>query len=337
MSYQPPYSITPAILKCIEEIGEVLGQWSVSSTGPDTPRLRRANRIKTIQASLEIENNTLDLEQITALMEGKRVLGSPREIQEVKGAFSAYEALDQWTPNSVDDLLQAHRLLMDELVDQAGAFRQKGVGITKGKEVVHVAPPANRVLELMKDLMAWLKKTDEHPLVSSCVFHYEFEFIHPFMDGNGRLGRLWQTLILSQWKPIFAWLPVETVIRDRQTDYYDALSRADQSGNATVFVEFMLGALLVAMKEVVDSDHVSDHLSDHVKTLVVMLGKKALGAPELMEKLSLKHRPSFRTRYLQPALEAGIVEMTEPDSPRSRNQKYRLTVKGLAVLESGEK
>lgn len=334
-SYSPPYTITPTITRLIAEIGETLGRWSVSSSGPDTPRLRRGNRLRTIQASLEIENNTLDLEQVTAVIEGQRILGSPREIQEVKGAFAAYERMAEWEPSSGNDLLNAHGVLMAGLIAHPGVFRTRGVGIQKGQEVVHVAPPASRVPKLMSDLLAWSAETEEHPLVASCVFHYEFEFIHPFMDGNGRLGRLWQTLTLSRWKPVLAWLPVETVIRDRQGGYYDDLNRSDKRGDATPFIEFMLEALAIAMEEVVRTDHDSDHPGDHVKNLIRILDKGPLGTPGLMTKL--KHRPTFRQNYLHPALSAGWIEMTEPDSPQSRTQKYRLTERGRTVLKTGLK
>lgn len=214
-----------------------------------SPHLRRNNRIRTIQASLAIENNTLSLEQVTAVIEGKRVLGLPREIQEVRNAFTAYEHLADWRADKVEDLLTASGMLMAGLTDDAGSFRTGGVGIYRGQELVHMAPPPSRVPELMTDLLAWVARADVHPLITSSVFHYEFEFIHPFSDGNGRMGRLWQTLILSEWQALLAYLPVETVIRDRQADYYQALGEADAAADATPFVGFMLQALLAAMRE----------------------------------------------------------------------------------------
>lgn len=249
MSYQPPFSITPAILQSVAEICQLLGRWSVTGETALSPRLRRDNRIRTIQASLAIENNTLSLEQVTAVIEGKRVLGLPREIQEVRNAFTAYEHLADWRAGRIDDLLAAHGKLMAGLTDDAGSFRAGGVGIYRGRELVHMAPPPSRVSELMADLLAWVARADVHPLIASSVFHYEFEFIHPFSDGNGRMGRLWQTLILSEWQTLLAYLPVETVIRDRQADYYQALGEADAAADATPFVGFMLQALLAAMRE----------------------------------------------------------------------------------------
>ncbi len=252
-NYQPPFEITPEILNLVEKIGEILGRWEVLEM-PYSPRLRRENRIRTIQASLEIENNTLSLEQVTALLDGKRVLGLQREIQEVQNAFAAYEQINQWQANSCDDLLDAHAVLMAGLVNYAGHFRNTDVGIYRGKKLVHMAPPASQIYRLMAELFKWLKSEAIHPLIASCVFHYEFEFIHPFTDGNGRMGRLWQTLILSKWKPALAYLPVETVIRDRQDEYYQALLDSDNVANSTCFISFLLKALLTAMEEVALSD-----------------------------------------------------------------------------------
>jgi Fic family protein len=326
--YQPPYTISRAILRMVAEIGEKIGRYTAIADTALTPHLRRDNRIRTIQASLAIENNSLTLKQVTAVLDGKRVIGMPREIQEVRNAFAAYERLEDWNPASLDDLLAAHGLLLSVLVDEPGAFRRGGVGIFRGDQVVHMAPPAGQVPGLVHDLLDWLKTTDEHPLVASCVFHYELEFIHPFADGNGRMGRLWQTLILRQWKPIFEWLPVETVIHDRQDDYYRVLAEADNLADATPFIEFMLEALLAAIGEVEVTDQVDEHVSDQVIRLLGILAKGECGSSELMAALKLTHRPTFRKTHLDPALASGWIERTQPDSPRSPTQRYRLTEKG---------
>ena len=250
MSYQPPYTITPQIVQQVADIVELVTRWSYSDDSALTPQLRRNNRIRTIQASLALENNTLSIEQVTDVLDGKAVVGLPREIQEVRNAFAAYEQVSKWQPRSQSDLLAAHGLFMKGLVDDAGHYRKGGVGIYSDKGLVHMAPPAKMLSGLMADLVEWLASAPVHPLIASSVFHYEFEFIHPFADGNGRMGRLWQTLILSKWEPILAYLPVESVIRMRQTAYYEALADADRIARATPFIEFMLQALHDAMTEV---------------------------------------------------------------------------------------
>lgn len=334
--YQPPYTITPAILNLVAQIGEGIGRYTVLAEQNLTPRLRRENRIRTIQASLAIENNTLTLEQVTAVIDGKRVLGHPREIQEVRNAFTVYEAMEAWEPTSQHNLLAAHGLLMSALMDHPGVFRSGGVGIFRGKQLVHMAPPADRVRHLMAELLDWLKRTEEHPLVASCLFHYELEFIHPFADGNGRMGRLWQTLILRNWKPLLAYLPVETVIRDRQEDYYRVLAQADERADATLFVQFMLQALCDAIREAVATDQVDDHATDQVASLIEAIGGSESGSADLMKTLKLSHRPTFRENYLNPALEGGWIDRTQPDSPRSPTQRYRLTSKGRRWLQKND-
>lgn len=290
MSYHPPYTITPKILQQVADSVELLTRWQISSQASLTPQLRRNNRIRTIQASLAIENNSLSIDQVTAVLDGKRVLGLPREIQEVRNAFAAYEQLPHWKAGSEADCLKAHGLLMAGLVDEAGCYRSSGVGIYNNQTLVHMAPPASRVSALMADLMAWLASESVHPLIASCVFHYEFEFIHPFADGNGRMGRLWQTLILSQWQPLLAFLPVESIIRDRQTDYYKALADADNLANSTPFIEFMLQALLDALIEVLakTSDKVSVKTSE--KILVLVQGNPLITIAELARSIGVTER-----------------------------------------------
>jgi Fic family protein len=330
-AYQPPFQITPVILTLVADISEQLGRWSAVLDHVDealVPELRRGNRLRTIQASLAIEHNSLSLEQVTAVLEGKRVLGLPREIQEVRNAFAAYEQLPSFQPYKLKHVLTAHGQLMFGLVDDAGQWRHSGVGIYRDKQLMHMAPPDSQVPRLMGDLLAWLETMPVHPLVASCVFHYEFEFIHPFSDGNGRMGRLWQTLILSQWKAELAYLPVETVIRHQQAQYYAALSAADKASDATGFVEYMLKALLSAMQEVVEapSRHQvgtkSELNAEQLQVLSKFDGDMSITA--LMNILKRTDRSKFRSQILNPLMAAGLVEQTIPEKPTSSKQKYRL-------------
>lgn len=252
--YMPPFKITAKIIELISRISEKIGEINSLENSPHHVELRIQNRIKTIHSSLAIESNSLSIEQITAIIEGKRVLGAPNEILEVKNAIQAYELLLSLNPYEEKDLLKAHSLMMKDLVNRRGKYRNDGVGIFDGENVVHLAPPADRVPHLMGDLFDWLKKSDAHPLIKSCVFHYEFEFIHPFQDGNGRMGRLWQTVILKEWKDVFAWLPVETLVKENQADYYKALSTSDSNADSTLFTEFMLSMILSAVEEIIRTE-----------------------------------------------------------------------------------
>lgn len=253
--YKPPFTITSKIINLISSISEKIGEINSLEKSPHQIRLRKENRIKTIHSSLAIENNNLSLEQITAIIEGKKVLGNPNEIKEVKNSIQAYDLLLMLNPYKEDDLLKAHKLMMQDLVEVNGKYRIDGVGIFNGERVVHLAPPADRVSELMADLFNWLKTSDIHPLIKSCVFHYEFEFIHPFQDGNGRMGRLWQTVILKEWKEIFAWLPVETLIKENQEEYYKVLGASDSAADSTKFIEFMLILILNTIEEIITNEN----------------------------------------------------------------------------------
>ena len=320
--YTPPFSMTDTIIAKISEISELVGAITTWQDRNANPKLRRENRIKTIHSSLAIENNSLSLDQVTAIINGKRILGEPREIQEVKNAFEAYERLLSFDPYSVKDLLTAHRTLMNELVREAGMFRSGGVGVYKGEQLVHMAPPANMVQELIRNLLTWVETSKVHPLVKSCVFHYEFEFIHPFADGNGRMGRMWNTLLLYKWKPVFAWLPIETLVRERQDAYYDALGKADRVADATPFVEFLLSVIYDTLHEISVNQRGELDLSVPVKLLLEKLDGDTLSAAQIMERLGLKNRASFRKLYLVPALEQGLIKMEIPDKPNSSKQRY---------------
>lgn len=239
MPYKPPYKITPKIIDLVSKISEAVG----GIYAQEELRLHRINRIKTIQGSLAIEGNTLTTDQITAILDGKPVMAPINEVQEIRNAIKAYELLDKLNPNSIDDLLKAHLTMETGLIDDAGRFRSESVGVASGEEIIHYAPPAHLVPQLMKELFEWLNNAEEHPLIKSCIFHYEFEFIHPFSDGNGRTGRLWQTLILSNWRPVFKNLPIENIVYKYRKEYYKAIAISGGEDGCTPFIEFILGVI----------------------------------------------------------------------------------------------
>ena len=250
---KPPFEITNSILDKITEIAELVGKVSATEGLSSNPTLRRTNRIRTIYSSLAIEQNTLSLEQVTAVLEGKRVLAPPKDIAEVKNAYEIYDVMETLNPYSVDDILKAHAVMTKDLVEEAGCFRSKPVGVVdKEGHVLHFGTLPDYVPGLVMELLDWIKESDFHMLIKSCVFHYELELIHPFADGNGRIGRLWHTLLLTQWKPMFAWIPVESIIHDRQNEYYNAINRSNNEGESTAFIEFMLSAIKEALEEAVE-------------------------------------------------------------------------------------
>lgn len=322
MTYSPPYTITEKTVILIAEIMELITKMATSESTEINPKLRRDNRIKTIQASLAIENNSLSLEQVTAIINGKRILGPGQEIKEVQNAYEAYELLLTLDPYELNSLLAAHKLLMNDLTKEAGRFRSSGVGVFAGDQLVHMAPPAHLVQEQIESLIKWVRLSEAHPLIKSCVFHYEFEFIHPFADGNGRMGRMWQTLILYKWKKIFGWLPVESLIKERQEQYYEVLGICDKNADSGRFIEFLLQAICDTLRELGNTEQVSVQVSEQVLKLLEVMGSEPLSTSELMGLVCIKHRPTFRDNYLLPAIKLGYVEMTVPDKPNSSKQKY---------------
>lgn len=330
-SYKPPFHITDKMINLISEISEQVGRISLQKDQHINPHLRRENRIRTIHSSLAIEHNTLTLEQVTAIIDGKRVLGNPNEVREVQNAYEAYEMMLQFDPASIEDLLTAHRVMMGGLMKENGCFRSGGVGVFDGDVLIHMAPPAEFVPEQIRQLFEWYQRSSMHPLIKSAVFHYEFEFIHPFAHGNGRIGRMWHSLLLGQWKEVFFWLPIEELIKSRQQEYYDSLAQADKDADSAVFAELMLEIIRDTLSEAEvihkqtdqDSDQDSDQDNDFVRELLKVMGNQTLSAAELMKRLGLSHRPTFRKNYLTPALKAGLIERTIPDKLSSRNQKYR--------------
>ena len=275
---KPPFDITNPMIDYVAEIAQLVGKLSAASLSAN-PTLRRSNRIRTIHGSLAIEQNTLSLEQVTAVLSGKRVLAPPKDIAEVKNAYEIYERLDELDPYSVDDLLTAHGIMTRGLVEESGVFRTRPVGVVDGEgRVLHFGTLPQYVPDLVTELLDWAKTSAVHMLIRSCVFHYELELIHPFADGNGRVGRLWHTLLLSKWDPAFAWLPVESIIHDRQQEYYDAINASNDAGESTLFIEFMLSAIKASLIETINaSDEMNggkmdkaalrwDRIQEHLKT-----------------------------------------------------------------------
>ena len=322
--YIPPYEITDEMLELVSEIMENLGKLSGVNELEKLPRLRRVSRIKSIYSSLAIENNTLSIEQVTDVINGKRVLAPQKDIEEVHNAFNAYEKLSEINPYSIDDLLKIHGIMMNGLVKEAGRIRSGQVGVyNQDGKVVHLAPPADFVPQQLGQLFDWVKNSNANMLIKSSVFHYEFEFIHPFNDGNGRTGRLWQTALLASWKPIFAWIPIESIIKDNQEDYYNAITLSTSQGKSNIFIEFMLDVINKAIKDIItDTRNHYNHINNQITELMKVIESYPQSATELMEKLNLKSRLGFRKNYLQAALDAGLIGMTEPDKPTSKNQKY---------------
>lgn len=322
--YIPPYEITEEMLESVSEIMENLGKLSGVSDLEKLPRLRRVNRLRSIQSSLAIENNTLSLEQVTDVIDGRRVLGPQEDILAVKNAFEAYKMLPELNPFSLSDLKKAHGVMMKGLMEGAGQFRTGSVGVFNERgQVIHVAPPQGMVSGLTEQLFGWLKNSKTQMLIRSSVFHYEFEFIHPFGDGNGRTGRLWQTALLANWKPVFEWIPVESIIKDHQEEYYRAIGKSTAEGKSDNFILFMLDVIRQAIEELArDTRNHQSHLSTQIGALMNVMESYPMTALELMEKLGMKSRAAFRKNYLQPALDAGLIRMTDPAKPTSRNQRY---------------
>ena len=322
--YIPPYEITDDMLELVSQIMENLGKLNGVNELEKLPRLRRVSRIKSIHSSLAIENNTLSIEQVTDVIDGKRVLGPEEDILAVKNANEAYKHLESINPYKLEDLLKVHKVMMNDLVYEAGQIRTGQVGVyNENGEVVHLAPPAEFVPEQLNQLFDWLKTSSANMLIKSSVFHYEFEFIHPFRDGNGRMGRLWQTALLASWKPIFAWIPIESIIKDNQEEYYKAITYSTSQGKSNIFILFMLDCLNKAINDLLDdTKNHYNHINNQIKALLEVIESYPQSATELMEKLNLKSRIGFRNNYINPAIDMGLIAMTEPNKPTSKNQKY---------------
>lgn len=306
---KPPYSITDAVLSLIASISEKIGAINATHLYKPATELRKRNRIKTIQSSLEIEGNTLTEDQITALLDNKRIVAPAKDILEVQNAIKVYDQLHQFNPYQLKDLEKAHGILMHGLIKDAGRLRTKNVGIVKGAKVQHIAPGGTMVRGLMKDLFSYLKKDKELVLIKSCVFHYELEFIHPFTDGNGRMGRLWQTLILKQQYPLFEFLPIEHLIKQQQKRYYRALSEADKKGNSTPFIEFMLAIILEALNELLRSQNKTLYTEDRIQLFREKAGGQTFGRKDYLQHFKSISAPTA-SRDLKWAVEQGILKKT---------------------------
>lgn len=305
-TYTPPFTMTDEITNLVIEIAELTGAMTVSEQLSKNPRLRRENRVKSIHSSLAIEQNSLTVEQVSDIVDGKRVLGPPQDIREVQNAYEAYELLTRLNPYSVKDLLKAHKMMMDGLVREVGRFRDKGVGVYAGKQLIHAGTLAKYVPEMIGQLFDWLKKSRLHPLVKSCIFHYEFEFIHPFADGNGRVGRLWHTLILSKWQAFYLWIPIETIIHARQQEYYHALNDSNTAGESTLFVKFMLELIRDLLRELAESRAVHGKQTTADKVIGLLKEDGSLSAARIAERLELS--PRQIQRVLQQLKRDGVIE-----------------------------
>ena len=326
INYIPPFEINNNMLSLVSDIMEKIGKLDNSLNLDKNPRLRKQNRINSIHSSLAIENNNLSYEQVVDVINDKLVMGSQKEIQEVKNAYNAYEMLTELNPYSLDDLKKVHGVMTFLTVKESGEFRKGSEGVFDGDKCIFICPPADGVKSLMEDLFNWMKENKDniHPLILSSIFHYEFVFIHPFSDGNGRTARLWQNIILYNWKRIFEYLPIESRIHKYQEEYYNVIAKSHINGNSNEFIEFMLKMINETLDEV--SNTVPDILNNATininKLLDVMEINKPMTSKELMNKLNIKTKETLRSGYLDPAINAGYIKLTIPDKPTSKNQMY---------------
>jgi len=311
----PPFKITNEILNFVYEIGELVGKISAEKEFEKNLTLRRENRIKTIYSSLAIEQNTLTLEQVTDVINGKRVLAPPKDIKEVQNAYEIYERLEELNENSVKDLLLAHKIMTSELIKESGRFRSKNVGVYQGDKLIHMGTLPEYIPELINNLFLWLKKSEEHPLIKAAVFHYEFEFIHPFQDGNGRIGRLWHSLILSKWKKFFAWLPIESLVQKCQKEYYIAINNSNRDGESTEFILFMLKIIKETLIELIEiqkstdkaTDKATDKNKEKIKSLIEYLDQNnSINNKEAQNLLNISE--SAAKRFLNKLVKENILE-----------------------------
>ncbi len=324
--YIPPYTISNKMLELVSEISEKVGRITSHKELESKPHLRRNNRIRSIHSSLKIEANSLSLSDVRDVINGHLVLGDQKEIQEVKNAYAAYEEIPEIDPTSISDLKRLHGILTYRTVSESGVFRKGNEGVFSGSECIFVAPPPYMVNELMRDLLQWVKENEGviHPLILSAIFHYEFVFIHPFADGNGRMARLWHTVLLYRWRSVFEYIPLESQIERFQNEYYDAIAVCHTKGNSDIFIEFMLDMINQILDEVIlQVNRSNSEVSEYVKRmLAVMEYDVPYTSNSIMEALGLKSKETLRKNYINPAMELGLIKMTLPDKPNSRNQRY---------------
>ena len=324
--YVPPFTISNTMLELVSEISEKVGRINSHKELENKPYLRRNNRIRSIHSSLKIEANSLSLSNVRDVINGHLVMGDQNEIQEVKNAYEAYKHVADINPASITDLKKIHGIMTFKTVMESGMFRKGEEGVFSGDECIFVAPPPHMIDELMKNLLTWVKKSEGsvHPLILSSVFHYEFVFIHPFSDGNGRMARLWHTVILYRWRNIFEYIPIESQIEKYQAEYYDAIAKCHVNGNSNIFIEFMLHMINQILDEVIiQISKFNTNISEYVKRLLeVMEYDVPYTANAIMALLGLKSKETFRKNYINPAMDLGLVRMTLPDKPNSRNQRY---------------
>lgn len=313
------------MLELVSTISEKVGKISSHRELESKPHLRKNNRIRSIYSSLKIEANSLSLSEVREVINGHLVLGEQKEIQEVKNAYAAYERIAYINPSSISDLKKIHRIMTHKTVNESGEFRKGNEGVFSGDKCIFVAPPPDMINGLMKDLLSWVKEYEGivHPLIMAAVFHYEFVFIHPFADGNGRMARLWHTVILYRWRTVFEFIPLESQIERFQDAYYDAIAKCHVNGNSDVFIEFMLEMIDQILDEVITQVNQNAETSEYVKRLLECMEYDVpYTSNAIMEHLGLRSKETLRKNYLNPALELGLIRMTLPDKPNSKNQRY---------------
>lgn len=328
MTEAPPFRITPKMLDLVIDITRAMDRIEGYEVLDRNPRLRRRNRVRSIHSSCAIEANSLSSSQVSAILDGRRVEGPKKDIDEVKGAYEAYSSLDRVDPYDLSDLLRMHRVMTNSTVEGAGMFRTTGEGVFSGEKAIFIAPPPDLVPSHMENLFGWMKENKGaiNPLILSSVFHYEMVFIHPFTDGNGRMARFWQTAILGDWNELFRWIPIENGIHKSQKGYYEAIQASNDAGESTVFIEFMLETILRSLTDAeFEIEEMSEDMPSGIRRLMESMdADRTYSSRELMELVSARSGPSFRRDCLGPALERGLIVMTDPNSPKSPRQRYRL-------------